>query len=190
MSFKQKFFSGLTLAFAIAGFTTFASAQDSTPTNQPDSTQRQERRERRGERRGFGKHDGMGREGKRGGHRGGDKMMMRGLSQLNLTDSQKEQIRKLSENFKTSTQTQREEMRGLAMKKRDGVITADEQARFKELKTQLKTSGKQMHSSVQAILTAEQRTQLNQISEENKQKRQERRQMRQDHQMPDTQKDN
>jgi len=184
MSFKRKLFSGVTLSIALVGFSTFASAQDSS-TNQQESTQKQERRERRG----FGKRDGMGREGKRGG-RHGDKMMMRGLSQLNLTDSQKEQIRTLKENFKTSTQTKREEMRGLAMKRRDGVITADEQARFKELKTQLRASGEQMQSSVQAILTAEQRTQLNQLKEERKQQMQERRQMRQDRQMPDTQKDN
>lgn len=183
MSIRRKLFSGLTLTAALVGFSAFASAQDNN-TNQQDSTRRQERRERRGNR------DGMGKGGRRGGHQGGDKMMMRGLRKLNLTDSQREQVRTISENFRNSTQTQREEMRGLMEKKRDGVITADERARFKDLKMQLKSSGKQMQDSIMAILTAEQRTQLGKIKEERKQKMQERRQMRRDGKTPDTQKDN
>jgi Spy/CpxP family protein refolding chaperone len=148
--------------------------------------QKQERRERRG----FGKRDGFGKEGKRGGHHGGDKMMMRGLNSLNLTDSQKEQTRTIFENFNTSTKTQREEMRALAMKRRDGIITTEETARLKEFKIQLKTSGKQMHNSILAILTPEQRTQLEQIKEDGKQKMEERRKMRQNRQLPETQKNN
>lgn len=185
MSLKQKLFSGLTLVFAIVAFTTFVSAQDSS-TNQQDSTQKQERRGGRG----WGKHDGIGKEGKMGRHHGGDKMMMRGLGQLNLTDVQKQQIQTLHENLKTSTQSQREEMRNLAMKKRDGVITEQETARLKELKTQLRASGEQVHNSVLAILTPDQRAQLDQMREERQQKMKERRENRQNHQMPDTQKDN
>ncbi|MCA1622688.1 MAG: Spy/CpxP family protein refolding chaperone [Acidobacteria bacterium] len=185
MSLKHKFFSGLTLAFAFVAFTTFVAAQDSN-TNQPDSMQKQERRERRG----FGKRGEFGKEGKRGGRHGGDKMLMRGVSSLNLTDSQKEQTRTIFENFNTSTKTQRDEMRALAMKRRDGIITAEETARFKELRTQLKTSGEQMHNSILAILTPEQRTKLDQIKEDRKQKMEERRQMRQNRQLPDTKKTN
>lgn len=185
MSFKRKLFSGLTLAAALVGFSAFtASAQDNNSANPQDSMDKQERRERRG------KRGGMGREGKRGGRHGGDKMMMRGLRELNLTDAQREQVRTISENFKNSTETQRQEMRGLMEKKRDGVITADEQARLKDLKTQLKASGEQMHNSILAILTAEQRAQLDQIKADRKQKMQERRQMRRKGQMPNTQNDN
>nr|MBA4186323.1 hypothetical protein [Acidobacteriota bacterium] len=114
-------------------------------------------------------------------------MLMRSLGQLNLSDAQKEQTRGIFENFKTSTETRREEMRGLAMKKRDGIITTEESARFKEIKTQLKTSGEQMRNSVLAILTAEQRTQLDQIKEEMNKKRMERRQNRQNQQSPTVQ---
>jgi Spy/CpxP family protein refolding chaperone len=180
MSLKQKFFSGLTLAFAFVAFSTFASAQDSSTNQDQNSTQKQERRERRG----FGNRGGFGKEGKRGGHRG-DKMMMHGLSRLNLTDSQKEQTRTLFENFKTSTQPQREEMRGLMEKRRDGVITADETARLKELRTQMRASGEQLHTSVLAILTPEQRTQLDTMKQEMK----ERRRNRQNQQMPNTKND-
>jgi Spy/CpxP family protein refolding chaperone len=93
----------------------------------------------------------------------------------------------MSQNFKTSTQTQREELRSLAMKRRDGIITADEQARAKEIRTQLKASGEQMRNSVLAILTPEQKAQLNQMKEERKTRKLELRQNRQNKQLPPSQ---
>jgi len=169
MSFKRKLISAATSALSVVAFTTFVSAQD-TNKEENNSIQKQEMRERGG--RGFGKRGG---KGMRGGKHGGDKMMLRSLGQLNLSDAQKEQIRGISETFKTSTETQREELRNLGMKKRDGIITADEQARFKEIKTQMKASGEQMRNSVLAVLTAEQKTQLEQMKEEMKERRMERR---------------
>lgn len=182
MSFKRKLISAATSALAVVAFTTFASAQDTNTNKEDNSVQKQEMRERGG--RGFGKHGGD--KGMRGGRRGdgGDRMMMRSLGQLNLSDAQKEQIRGISETFKTSTQTQREELRNLGMKKRDGVITADEEARFKEIRTQVKTSGEQMRNSVLAVLTAEQRTQFEQLKEEMKKRKMERRQNRQNQTSP------
>ncbi len=173
MSLKHKIVSGIALTFAVVAFTTFAAAQDTTTTqtNQTDSTQRQERNERRG----FGKRGGMGKM-RDGDHKGGDRMMMRSLGKLNLTDAQKAQTKTIFDNFQTSTQPQRDEMGGLMMKKRDGVITADEESRFKELKAQMRTSSEQMHNSILAILTAEQKTQLDQMKQEMQQKMQERRQ--------------
>lgn len=173
MSFKRKLISAATSALAVVAFTTFASAQD-TSKEENNSTQKQEMRERG---RGFGKRGGGKRM--RGGKHGGDKMMLRALGKLNLSDAQKEQVRGISETFKTSTQPQREELRNLGMKKRDGIITADEQARFKEIKTQMKASGEQMRDSVLAVLTAEQKTQFEQMKEEMKERRMERRQNRQ-----------
>ncbi len=181
MSFKRKLISAATSTLAVVAFTTFASAQDTNTNQGNDSTQKQEMREGRGG-RGFGKRGERGMHGSR--HGGGDKMMLRALGQLNLSDAQKEQIRGISETFKTSTQTQREELRSLGMKKRDGIITADEQARFKEIRTQLKTSGEQMHNSVLTVLTAEQRTQLEQMKEEMKKRKMERRQNRQNQTVP------
>lgn len=173
MSFKRKLISAVTSAAAVVAFSSFVSAQDNNTVNKEDnSTQKQEMREMRGGKRGFGK-------GMRGGkHGGGDRMLMRSLGKLNLSDAQKEQVRQISENFKTSNQPLFEEMRALRMKKRDGVITADEQARAGELKTQLKASGEQMKNSVMAILTAEQKAQLKQMKAEMKQKMMERRQNR------------
>jgi len=172
MSFKRKLISAATSTLAVVAFTTFVSAQDTTTNKEDGSMQKQEMR---GDRKG-------GRRGEKGMRGGGDKMLMRSLGKLNLSDAQKSQISQISDNFKTSTQTQREELRSLGMKKRDGIITADEQARFTEIKTQLKVSGKQMHDSVLAVLTAEQKTQLVQMKEEMKQKMMERRQNRQERQ--------
>lgn len=172
MTIKQKFASAIVLAFAVFTFSTFAAAQE-TP-NQNDSMQqrRQEKFNRRGDRR-----NGEGRRG--------DKMKMRMLEKLNLTDSQKQQIKVINDSFENSTGTQREEMRGLAMKKRDGVITEAEQTRFDELRTQFKTAAKQSQGSIMAILTDDQRAQLEKMKEERKQKMMERRQNRQNQQMPE-----
>lgn len=185
MSFKRKLYLAFTLAFAIVSFSTFASAQDRS-VNQEDSMQKQERRERRGFGKrggGFGKRDG-------GGKHGGDRAMRHGLSQLNLTDAQKEQTRSIFEKYKTSTETQREEMRGFAMKKRDGIISAEEKARMKELKAQMRTASEQINKEVLAILTAEQRAQLDQMKEQMRKTREERRQLRQNRQTPNVPTDN
>jgi Spy/CpxP family protein refolding chaperone len=157
MSFKRKLISAVTSAFAVAAFSTFAAAQDTNTNKEDNSVQKQEMRER-------------GRGGKRGGF---GKYAMRSFEKLNLSDAQKSQVQTITENFKTSTQAQREELRSLGMKKRDGIITADEQARAKELRTQLKASGEQMRNSIQAILTAEQKAQLEQMKEEKKKRREE-----------------
>jgi len=183
MSFKRKLISAATSALAAAAFGTFVSAQDTNTNKEDSSMQKQEMRgDRRGGKRGFG---GKGMRG--GKHGGGDKMMMRSLERLNLSDAQRKQVRGISETFKTSTQTQREELRALGMKKRDGIISADEKARYKEVKTQLKASGEQMRDSVLAILTAEQRAQLEQMKEEMKKRREERRQNRQNQTAPQSQ---
>lgn len=168
MSLKRKFISTVGLAIAVGAFGTFISAQEAPATG--DTTQKQEKFERRG---GRGKGMKM-----RGGKHGGGRMMMRELGQLNLTDTQKEQIRTLAENNRTQNQPQMEEMRGLAMKKRDGVITEQEQTRLKELKTQLKATGDQMHTSILGILTAEQRAQLDKLKAERMEQRKERRMKR------------
>ncbi len=172
MSLKKKFISTVALTFAVGAFTTFTAAQE-TPA--PDTLNpKAERMERGG--RGKGMHGGR--------HGGGDRMMMRSLEQLNLTDAQKEQTRTIFENHRTQNQPQMEEMRGLAMKKRDGVITEQEQTRLKELKTQMKASGDQLRDSITAILTPEQRAQLDKMKEERRDKMKERRMNRQNQNTP------
>lgn len=171
MSLKQKLISTVTLVFAVAAFTTFASAQNTT-TQTPNSTDKQQKNVR-GE---FGKREGGRRFGKEG-HGRSDEMGMREFSQLNLTDAQKTQIKSLTEANRAANQGTYQELRGLMMKKRDGSITADEQTRLETLKTQMKASAEQTNNSILALLTAEQRVQLDQMKAERKQKMEERRQM-------------
>ena len=163
MSFKHKFISAITLALAIGTFTTFVSAQDNSANNQQDSTKKERKFERRGE--GF-----RGDKAMRGGKHGGDRMLMGALHRLNLTDAQKEQVKTIFENNKPN-QAQREEMRGLMLKKRDGSITEQEQTRLKEIKTQLRASAEQSHNSILAVLTAEQRARLEQMKQEKHERR-------------------
>jgi Spy/CpxP family protein refolding chaperone len=181
MSLKNKFFSVITLAFAVAMFSTFVSAQDTTKTD-TDTTQQQQKWERRG----GGKRDGMGRgfrDGKRGG--GG---MMRGFRELNLTDAQKEQIRTIMQANRPDQATM-EEMRTLHQAKRDGTLTAEQQERIQTLKKQGFEKGQAVHQQILAILTPEQLQQLKQKQEEMKQKWEQRKQMRQQNQQtPQTEK--
>jgi len=171
MSLKQKFISTVTLAVAVGAFGTYVSAQE-TPANDAPM-QKQERMDRGGRGKGMGM-----RGGKHG--KGGDRMMMRELGELNLTDAQKEQARTIFENHRTQNQPQMEEMRGLSMKKRDGVITEQEQTRLKELRTQMKATGDQLHTSILGILTADQRAQLDKLKAERMEQMKERRMNRKD----------
>ncbi len=174
MSLKQKLVSTVTLVFAIVAFTTFASAQKAENQTQ-DSVKKQQKSER-GD---FGRREGGRRFGKEKHGRGGDRMMMREFNRLNLTDAQKTQIKSLTETNRAANQGTHQELRDLGMKKRNGSITADEQARFETLKAQTKASAEQTHNTILALLTAEQHAQLNQMKAERKQKMQERRQNRQ-----------
>lgn len=169
MSFKSKFFSAITLAFAFVAFSTFASAQETNTDKDQNSTQKQERREWRGK---FGKRDGgMGK-----GFRGGG--IMRGLRDLNLTDAQKEQIRTIVESNRPDQATM-EEMRTLHQAKRDGTITTEQQDRLKALKQERRAKGEQIEQQILAVLTPEQRTQLEQKKAEMKKRWEERKQLRQ-----------
>ena len=167
MSLKRKIISAIISAFAVVAFTSFVSAQDADKTQQ-DSTQKQERRERRdGMKRGFGR-----------GHRGGGKFM-RGFEQLNLTDAQKEQIRGILEANKPDAKNF-EEIRPLMEAKRNGTITAEQQEKLKAFREQAKQKHDLVKGQIHAVLTTEQKAQLEKIKEEWKQKREERKQMRQE----------
>lgn len=178
MSFKRKLIPAITLALAVGTFTTFVSAQDSSTNTQQDSTRKERKFERRGD--GFG-----GGKGMRGGKHGGDRMMLRGLRQLNLTDAQKEQIKTIHESNKPN-QALFEEMRGLMLKRRDGSITEQEQNRVKEIRTQMRASAEQTHNAVLAVLTAEQRAQLEQLKQQKRERRGLQRGMKKEGQAPTT----
>ena len=176
MSLKNKFIPAITLAVAVGAFSTFTSAQTTTAPSQQDGVQKQEKREKRG----FGRRGGFDK-----GMRGG-KFGMHGLRGVNLSDAQKEQLRTIMEENRAANQTSHEEFRSLREARRNGTLTADQQSRLQTLREQMKQSAEQTRAKVLAILTPEQRTQIEQQKEEMEKRRQERRQMRQNRQAPNS----
>lgn len=155
-------------ALTLAGF---ASAQDNGTTT-PDKNQKRERRER-----GFGRHDGevrgeKGDFGRRGGHFG----MFR---ELNLTDAQKEQIHAIMEKNKPD-QSVREEMRSFREARKNGTLTDVQKERLQQLRSRTDANRRAVHEQLLAILTPEQRQQLETRKAEMQKRREEFRQRRQE----------
>jgi periplasmic protein CpxP/Spy len=130
-----------------------------------------ERRREFGARRGGGIGGGFGK-GTHGGMRGG-------FGGLNLSEAQQQQFRQIMEANRAATNTQREEIRQILSQKRDGnALTVQQEARLKELSAQIRTSHEKLQSELSAILTPEQRQQIEQRREEMRKRMEERRQMR------------
>lgn len=134
------------------------------------------------------------RIGKRGGHRGkGFRHGRRGgadrlFSQLNLTDAQKEQLKQIRERYSESTKSLREEMRASRRNLKEGAqdgtfnesaVRAAAQA-SNNARVELAVARAKMRSEIFAVLTAEQKTQLEQLKEQRRQRREEFRQKRQE----------
>lgn len=183
MSLKSKIISAVTAGAAIVAFSTFAAAQDVKTEIQPQAP-KQERREMRGGK--YGRGEGM-RRGMRNKRHG----LMRQLRALNLTEEQKTQIRTLMQANRGNWDVNREEMRTIMKAKRDGTITPDQQQRLDTFKAQMKENAKRTHEQVLAVLTPEQKAQLDARKEEMKRRMEERRQLRdQKKPNPDEKKDN
>lgn len=171
---KFKFFSFFAVLIAIFAFSSVSFAQDATTQDSP-AVKGEKRMKRGGGRMHGGRH---------GGDRAG-KMMMRMMSELNLSDAQKQQVNSIMENNKTATQPQRDELRQIWSNKQSGTtLTPEQETRARELSSQLRESGKKMHEDLLAVLTPEQRQQLDQKREEMRQRMMERRQMKQNGDAP------
>ncbi len=173
MSFGRKIISLFTLVFAVAAFTTFAAAQDSTETKTDTAdkpkTERKMGRMGRDGARGKGDRSGFGRGmGRRGG-------VVRGLLKLELSEPQKSQIKTIMETHRNGQEPFRMEMKSLMMKMRDGSALEGDKTRMNELRTQMKTSGDQLRTSVMGVLTADQVQKLETMKAEREQKMLERR---------------
>ncbi|MCA1590907.1 MAG: Spy/CpxP family protein refolding chaperone [Acidobacteria bacterium] len=168
MSIKKKLSSGIFAAVATVAFAGFASAQDPAPAPQ-DNVLREKREGRReGRRGGFGRgmKGGMGRHGGFG--------MLRGIE---LTDAQKGQVRTIMENNKPN-QAAMEELRSFRDAKRNGTLTDDQKARMKELRQQSRAKREAVHQQLLAVLTPEQRQQIETRKAEMQKRREEYRQKR------------
>ncbi len=170
MSLRTKFFPAIAASFAFAAFATFASAQEVPAPAEKADAQKAEKIERKG----HGRHGEFGK-GMHGDKRRGGRMGLRGIE---LTDAQKEQMRKIHEANRPDEAT-RQELKTLAMAKRDGTITAEQQERMKTLRSEAREKGAAIRLQIEGILTAEQRQQLETRKLEMQKKKEERRQLRQ-----------
>ncbi|HKR01079.1 MAG TPA: Spy/CpxP family protein refolding chaperone [Pyrinomonadaceae bacterium] len=137
----------------------FSSGAFAQQTTSPQDGGQQQRMERRG------KHRGMGR-------RGG---VQRLAGELNLTDTQQQQLRAIEERFEASTKSQREEMRRLHESNQNGTLSTDAESRAEALRAELGQARRNMHQEMMSVLTQEQRTQFEQLIKERKARHGERR---------------
>ena len=122
---------------------------------------------------------GVQHEGRRGGMRreGMHKGMgvLRGLRELNLTEAQHQQVRSIMERFVETTKPQREALMQLREQREQGATDEQLGERAKQLRGEIRTAMQSARAEVVAILTPEQRTQLEKMEQEHKARRDERR---------------
>lgn len=166
MKLRSKLVSLAAGAVLVTGFAGAAAAQ----TTDDGGKKEGQRYERRGGKDGFGK--GMRGKGGMRGMRGG---AMRGLRGIDLTDAQKEQIRGIMQANRPD-ESVREEMRTIMQARRDGTITEDQKQRAEQLRAQARQRAELVKTQVEAVLTPEQKQQIEQNRLERQQRMQERRQ--------------
>lgn len=173
MSLKLKFLSGITLAAAVGAFSVSGFAQDSADTTKKDGIVKTERA-KRGDHAKKGKFGRGGNFGKRGfAHRGGE---FRGVE---LTDAQKEQIKTLRQSFRADRSVMTE-LREISKAHRAGTVTDAQKARAAEIRAQQKQQAEILKMQIDAVLTPEQKAQIEQNKEQRKVRMQERMQQMQE----------
>ena len=158
----------LAALLAVGSVGTYALAQSGTGQN--DQTKRGVGK------RGFG--EGRGHRGPGRGGRGG----MMGLGALNLTDAQKAQVKQLHETHRQNTQSVRAELRTKMQELRQAnangtfneALTAQKLAETAPLRAKLMADQFKLRQETLALLTPEQKTQLEQMRERFKSNRGER----------------
>jgi periplasmic protein CpxP/Spy len=126
-----------------------ALGQEPQPSTTPAGIQRPQNRGDRGERRLKRRHM----------HRAA----ARGLRSLDLSDQQKQQAREIRRANFESTKAQREELRQILLKQREGTLTETDRARVRELRQQMLASRSNTRTQMAALLTAEQKTKLEEM---------------------------
>lgn len=103
---------------------------------------------------------------------------MRMAEKLNLTGSQKQQLRELHQQRFESVKTQREELMKLREKRQAGTFTEEDADRAKTLRSEIREAMKGTRNDAQNILTPEQRSQLEVLRKERRERREENRERR------------
>ncbi|HEY1402919.1 MAG TPA: Spy/CpxP family protein refolding chaperone [Pyrinomonadaceae bacterium] len=153
--------AGLTALLSIAAF-----AQTNAPQNDGNG-------EGRGGRRGRMDKERMMR-GERGGGRG--MIERRALGRLNLSDTQRNQLREIEARYGQSFKAQRQEMHQLReLREQGATLTPEQRQRAQQLRGELRDSTEKMRAELLALLTPEQRDQLKRMREEGEARRKQRR---------------
>jgi Spy/CpxP family protein refolding chaperone len=150
-------FTGLSLGF-LTVFGTVTQAQQPQPSSQnqipgTEAARPFDRREGRGFRRGPSPGGTFG---------------PRLLSGLNLTDDQKKQIHAIIEQTFQSRKAEREELRQLGEKRRQGTLSTDDQERARTFHQQMRASMADTETKIAAVLTAEQKAKAEELIKERK----------------------
>ena len=165
---RMSIISGLALILSLGIVAVAQQTQTQSPATPEARTKaRAERLARRGE---FGKRHG------RMGHRGGIGRLAR---ELNLTEEQRQQSRAIMQRRLEGTKAQREELFKLREKRIAGTFSADDEARAKALRQEMRTAMEGTRAEMEALLTAEQKAKLEQLKLERKTKGAERMKHRQ-----------
>jgi len=146
--------------------------QPQTPTQAPNGTFRRDRIERKERHRGrMGEREGFGPRGHAIG---------RFMHELNLSDAQQTQVRAITERRLEGTKAQREELFKLREKRTAGTFTPEDEARARALHQEIRSSMEGTQGEITSILTAEQKTRLEELQKERKAKMEQRMKERQD----------
>ena len=168
MSLKSKFISVFASAMVLGSVAIVASAQTDAPAAK-DGTEKAGKLDRKG----FGRHGGFGK-----GMRGGDRAGLRGLRGIELTEAQKAQIKQIHEANRPDPALF-EELKAIREARRSGgTITEDQKARMRTLRDQMRAKSESVRQQVLAVLTPEQRQQLETRKAEMQKRREEKRQQR------------
>jgi Spy/CpxP family protein refolding chaperone len=101
-----------------------------------------------------------------GGPRNGGPGMMRVFEELNLSDTQKQQVADIRKSSDETLRPKREELRRLQSQSESGSLSAEDQAKRDQLRADLKTGQQKTHDAIVAVLTPEQRTKLEQLEQQ------------------------
>jgi len=90
------------------------------------------------------------------------------LRELNLSDDQKQQVRSIIQQTFSGNKAVREELQQLGEKRRQGTLTAEDQARAKTLHQQVRASMGDTEMKIASVLTAEQKAKAEALTKERK----------------------
>lgn len=156
---KNRLFSLLSMSVLTTAFAVAAQAQE--VKQDPPTPPSPEKRTDKPFRKGFG-----GPEGFRRGRMHGRRMAgIRAFRGLNLSEEQRQQIRSIMQANRPSPE-QLERVRLLIAAKRNGTITPEQQEELRQIRESAKERARSVHTQIQAILTEEQRAEIERRKQE------------------------